>query len=413
MNLTILTQWFPPEHAPIGYMIKELADELVSDGHDVTIITGFPNHPSGIVFGGYKKKWMQVEYIGSVRVIRVWLATSPKRTRWRRLFTFITFTLTSAWALVRYTKVQLIFAVFQPLSVGVTLPFLARMKGAKLILNIQDLHPDVPIELGLVSNPVLIRALKMIEWVGYAKSDGLAVICDSFKTHCAARGGKDSAIDVIPNWIDLNEIKPENRNNNFRDKIGLNESHFVVLYAGTIGWVSGANIMLDVACQLLELSSIRIVFVGEGAMVPELKTEVATRKLTNVIFVPFQRRSILSEVQSVSDVSVISLKPGKGKTSVPSKVLGYMAAARPIVASVDSDSETASMIVQASCGRVVEPGNSVKFAEEICALQFDSDLRRKLGMNGRNYLEQHYAKGIITKKYIDFFKRVVKDKDAN
>ena len=97
MNIALVTQWFPPEQAPIGYMIKELAEALASEGHDVTIITGFPNHPAGVVFGGYQKKWVLQERIGNVNVTRAWLATSANRSRLRRIFTFLTFTFTSAW----------------------------------------------------------------------------------------------------------------------------------------------------------------------------------------------------------------------------------------------------------------------------------------------------------------------------
>ena len=410
MKLTLVSQWFPPEQAPIGYMIKELAEALASDGHDVTIITGFPNHPSGIVFGGYRKKWVLQEKIGNVRIIRVWLATSGSRTALMRILTFLTFTVTSAWALMTCTKPQLIFAVFQPLSVGITLPVLARLKGAKLILNVQDLHPDVPIELGMIRNPILIRILKTIERIGYTQASGLAVICDSFKEHCADRGAKQEDIEVIPNWIDLDEIKPRDKNNAFRRSLGLNDDHFVVLYAGTVGWISGAGIMIDVAHRLRDSENIRVVFVGEGPLVPELKKRTEELALENVIFSPFQSREVLDQVQAMSDVSIVSLTGGKGRASVPSKVLGYMAAGRPVLASVDPDSETARIIMRADCGWVVEPDNSDKLAELISSIQGDTELelRQRLGENGREFLEKYYARDAVTNKYIEFFKRVIK-----
>jgi len=408
MKLTLVSQWFPPEQAPIGYMIKELAEALASDGHDVTVITGFPNHPSGIVFGGYRKRWVLQENIRNVRIIRVWLLTSASRTALSRILSFLTFTFTSAWALMTRTKPHLIFAVFQPLSVGVTLPILARLKGAKLILNVQDLHPDVPIELGMIRNPIIIHMLKTIERIGYTQASGLAVICDSFKEHCANRGAKQEDIEVIPNWIDLDEIKPGDKSNAYRRSLGLNDNHFVVLYAGTIGWISGAGIMVDVAHRLRDLENIRVVFVGEGPLVPELKKKTEALALDNVIFSPFQSREILGQVQAMSDVSIVSLAGDKGRASVPSKVLGYMAAGRPVIASVDPDSETARIIVRADCGWVVEPDNADKLAKLIGSIQEDEALRQRLGENGRNYLEKYYARDTVTRKYIEFFKRVIK-----
>ena len=197
MKITLITQWFPPEQAPIGYMIKELAEALATEGHEVTIITGFPNHPTGLIFDGYRKKWNMQERIGEVKVIRVWLATSASRSWLSRILTFLTFTLTSAWALLIEPRPQLIFAVFQPLSVGVTLPILAHIKGAKLILNVQDLHPKVQIELGLVRNSLIIKALRTLESFGYRKASAITVISETFKKHCILHGAKSENIEIF------------------------------------------------------------------------------------------------------------------------------------------------------------------------------------------------------------------------
>jgi glycosyltransferase involved in cell wall biosynthesis len=388
-------------------MMRELAEALASDGHDVTVITGFPNHPSGVIFDGFKKKWIMRDRINNVNIVRVWLSTSSKRTKFRRILNFISFTFTSAFELFRQSKPELIFAVLQPLSVGVTLPFLASMKRCKLIFNVQDLHPSVAIQLGLIKNDLIIKILKRVEVFAYQKASALAVISHSFKSHCTDNGANKDNVIVIPNWIDLVEIQPKDRNNNFRKKLGLNEEHFVVLYCGTIGWVSGADILIQAADLLRNEINIRFVFVGEGPLIPFLKHEVSIRCLDNVIFSPFQQREILSNVQSISDVSFISLKSGKGRNSVPSKILGYMAAARPIIASVDFDSDTAKTIVKSNSGFIIEPENSVKLAELIRRIQSNNELLKHLGENGRKYLECHYSRPVVTGKYIDFFKKIV------
>jgi colanic acid biosynthesis glycosyl transferase WcaI len=407
MNITLVTQWFPPEQAPIGYMIKELAETMAKDGHLVTVITGFPNHPTGSVFKGYQKKWLLHERVGNVDVIRVWLSTSTNRSRFNRILTFLTFTFTSAFALLIKTKPDLIFAIFQPLSVGITLPMLARIKRAKLVLNIQDLHPDVPIELGIIKNRLIIAVMKFIESYGYRHASALAVISESFKKHCVHRGAKAANVCVIPNWIDLYEIQPWSRNNSFREYLGLSEDHFVILYAGTIGLVSGAGVLLDAASSLRNRGNIRIVFIGDGPLVPDLKKQAEELGLNNVIFAPFQQREILSQVQAISDISVVSLGLGKGRTSVPSKVLGYMASARPILAVVDADSETANTVQRANAGWIIEPGNSEKIVELIRSMEGSIPLLEELGKNGRIFLEKNYARTLITKKYIDFFRKII------
>ena len=411
MRCVIITQWYPPEQAPIGYMMRELAQSLIMRGHKVTVITGFPNHPSGEVFTGYRKRWRLRERVDGINVWRMYLATSPCRSKFNRVLTFLSFTLSSAWALLVHPRCELVFAVFQPLTVGVILPLIARLKNAKLVLNVQDLHPDAQIELGLIRNPLLVRLLRAVECFGYRRADGLAVICEYFRDHCLARGAQDNNVSVIPNWVDVDEIKPGNRVNAFRAEIGLSSEHVVVLYAGTIGLVSGAEVVVDAAVFLeKEQPSIRFVFVGEGALVTKLQTRVNRDGLTNIFFVPFQPRARLAEVQAIADISLVTLGKGQGRTSVPSKLLGYMAAGRPVIAVVDGDSETARFVRAVGCGEVINPGDWESLARVIANWADHANLRARLGNAGRLHLEQQYQKEIITDQYLQFFERVVAGK---
>lgn len=409
MKLVLVSQWYPPEHAPIGFMVRELAQSLAERGHDVTVITGFPNHPRGEIFGGYKKRWRLDESDDGVKVWRVWLFTKRNPGRLARIIGFLSFTLTSALALLMHRQTDLIFGVFQPLSVGVTLPFLAKLKGARLVLNVQDLHPDVPIELGLIRNPLLISVLREVERSSYCAVDGLAVISEAFKEHCVAKGARVSNVAVIPNWIDSEEIRPGERLNSFRSEMGISSDDVVVLYAGTIGMVSGAEVVLSAAARLEKVQSgIRFVFVGEGPALPGLKAGAAALALGNVHFAPFQPRERLAEVQAMADISLVTLKRGKGRTSVPSKVLGYMAAARPVVASVDGDSETARLVSGAGCGVVVEPDDDNALANAIQRLAASAQDRYRMGMSGRDFLEVNYRKETVTQRYADFFERIMR-----
>lgn len=408
MRIAILSQWYPPEQAPIGYMVRELAQSLAERGHVVTVITGFPNHPGGVVFGGYTKRWCLNEPSDGFKVRRMYLFTKSNPGKFARILTFVSFTLSSAWALLMHRHTDLIFAVFQPLSVGMTLPVLARLKKAKLVLNVQDLHPDVPIELGMIRNTLLIALLRGVERFGYRTADGLAVICEAFREHCIAKGARQSDIEVIPNWIDTDEIRPGERRNGFRAEMGISYDDVVVLYAGTIGMVSGAEIVLRAAANLAkEQPKVRFVFVGEGPALPELKAGATELGLENILFAPFQPREKLAEVQAMADISLVTLKRGKGRTSVPSKVLGYMAAARPVVASVDSNSETARLVLSAGCGVVVESEDGAALAEAIGRLAVSVEDRCLMGQRGRQFLEANYRRATVTKRYAEFFERIM------
>jgi colanic acid biosynthesis glycosyl transferase WcaI len=406
MNISIVTQWFPPEHAPIGYMLKELAEELACQGHHVTVITGFPNHPGGVLFPGYTKSWRHEELLGNVRVVRTWLFTSPARSFLSRVLTFLTFTVTSSLSVFRHPGPDLIFAVFQPLTLGLTLPVVAKLRGSRLVLNVQDLHPDALVTTGVLTNRGAIALLRRLETFGYRRARALVVICDGFRDHVVRHGARSDRVAVIGNWIDTEAVAPGDRNNAVRSELGGTSDSFIALYAGTIGHASGAEVVVDAARLLHEEPAIRIAFVGDGPLVPILKTRAESFALRNLAFLPFQPRERLSLVQACCDVAIVSLRPGQGRLSIPSKVLGYMAAARAVIASVDEDSETARLIERAGCGVVVRPGDAQALAGAIRTLWTDPRRLAQLGYRGREYAVKHCAKRSVTQKYAEFLSAV-------
>jgi len=409
MRFCFITQWFPPEQAPIGHMMLELARNMVRRGHHVTVITGFPNHPEGRVFGGYSKRLILKEEIHGVQVWRVWLATSTKRTKMNRMLTFFSFTVSLSIAFLFLIKCDVVFAVLQPLSVGPFLSAACWMKRTKLVLNVQDLHPDVPIELGLIRNPFMVDFLRRIERFSYRHCHAVTTICDGFRNHICSKGTTKGSVYVIPNWIDTEAVRPQCRLTLFRKELGLDEEHIVCLFAGTVGYVSGADIILDAAEQLRTMKHVCFVFVGEGPIVPQLKENVAKRGLSNVLFRGFQSRERLSDVQSTSDISLVTLKKGKGMHSVPSKVLGYMAAGRPVIASVDEGSETARQIRSADCGLVARPGDVDALADAIKSLAVDNAECDRLGGNGRIYVEHELAMDQVLERYTKTLEGIATD----
>lgn len=392
-------------------MLLELAESLGQQGWKVTVITGFPNHPRGIVFDGYQKKLFQEEWLGNVRVWRVFLHTSANRSFLNRLLNFLSFTVNSSLCLLFRGKPDIIFAPLQPLSQGAVLPFIAWLKRAKLVFNIQDLHPDGPIRLGLVKNKLLIKILRALEAFSYRHADGLSVICEDFKSHCVAKGAEAQHVAVLRNWIDLDEIRPGARHNSFREELGLTEDSKVILFAGTIGLASGAEVMLDVAERLIDDRHIRIVFVGEGESLAALKQGASARKLDNMIFSPFQPRERLAEVQAMADISIVTMRPDAEHISVPSKVLGYMAAARPVLVAAAQDSETARFVLESAAGFVVPPGDPQAIAAAIRAAIDKPGEMQEMGNRGRQFLEENLSREHICKGYNDFFLKLLETDD--
>lgn len=402
MKLLFICQWFPPEHTPIGYMLKELAEDLTAHGHQVTIITGYPNHPSGVVYEGYVKRFRSIERQHGLTIIRCYLYTSPKKSIARRLLNFLSFAGTSFLTALTLERQDLLFMVSPPLTNGLMAWLLYRLRGLRYIFNVQDIYPDAAIEHGILSNRLLIAVLQRLERLIYRNAAMNVVISEGFRSNLRAKKVSDKAIAVIGNWIDTNEIVPLQRDNPFAMRHGLTEK-FVVLYAGTIGLISGAGIMLEVARKLRHYPDILFLFVGEGVVAGELAATVAHEKLEQVKMLPFQPRALLPEVLSSADLTVVTLLKEKARTSVPSKVIGYMAAARPVVASVDRDSDTWRLVEEAGAGMCTEAEDADALATAILSFYNNRDMVYRCGANARHYLLQHHSRSSITARYEALF----------
>lgn len=402
MKIVIICQWYPPEYAPIGVMLQELSRDLAAKGHEITVITGYPNHPLGVLFEGYQKRLFSEEWDGAVRIIRCWLYTSPKRSNVRRGLNYLSFALLSLLAALRLKKQDMLFMVSPPLSNGLIAILLKKLKGLNFVFNVQDIYPDAGIAAGIIRNPLLIRALSKLELLTYRMSEAVAVISVGFRKNLTDKGIAPQKVHVLSNWIDAVEIAPTSKDNPFARKHGL-AGKFVVLYSGTIGLISGAGILLDCAERLQWASDIVFLLVGEGGAKDAIMAGAKERRLKNLLFLPFQPRQILSQVQSSADISVVTLFKGRGSSSVPSKVLGYMAVARPVVASVDPDSDTAQLVARAECGICVAAEDAEQLTAAILALYGDREKSLQLGYNGRAFLMANCSRQKMTAQYEELF----------
>lgn len=405
-DVLLLTAWFPPEPAPFGQMMLELAQHLASLGLKVDVITCVPNYPHTVVYEGWRNRLIQIEDLDrGIRVIRLGILGGSRSecdgppTRAGRALSFAWFTLSSFVAALVHSRPSVILAVLQPLTVALPVLMFGKLRRAPVIFSIQDLHPDALIALGLVRQPSVIRTLRWIEQLAYRQADALTVISDGFRDHCIERGARPERVQVIPNWIDMTEIHPLDRSSRLRSAIGVGDLDFVALYAGTLGLASGAEVVIDAAARLGEKAGIRIVFVGQGQLKPRLEDRVRELGLKHVTFLPFQPREQLNEVQALGDVSLVTLLPGHGRTSVPSKVLGYLAAARPVIASVERGCETARLVERADAGWIVDPQDPDALADALVASRNDAAERVRRGKRGRAYLELYLSKERILGLY--------------
>jgi colanic acid biosynthesis glycosyl transferase WcaI len=401
MNVLITTQVYPPELHPSALMVSQLARFLAGRGHEVTVACGHPHHPTGHLPAGWSRRLLQHEEHGGVRVLRGWHVVSPSRRIGARALVWLSQALGTAGAALAARAPDVVISYGPPLAGPLFAAALARRARARLLTVVYDLYPDVAIESGSVRNPLVIAAAKRAERAQYALSDRILVLSEGFRRTLERKGVGPEKILTIPVWLEAAEITPTDRDTAWRRRQGIGPELQVILYAGTIGLVSGAHVVLEAADRLRQRREIAFLFVGDGAIRADLERSARAARLENVRFLPFQPREAVSDVQASADVSLVTLAPGRGRTSVPSKVLGYMAAGRPVVASVDPDCDTADTIISSQCGVVVRPGDADALADAVSGLVANPALRRRMGEHGRRAFERGFAAEAVLRRYAE------------
>lgn len=398
-HILIAPQVFPPEAHPTAVMIGELARHLVARGFRVTVAAGYPHHPHGRLPEGLKKRLLSVETTDGVRVFRVWHLTSPNMRIPVRAAVMVSQAAAMSAAGMLARSVDVVLSVGPPFAGPLFSAALARHFGAALVTVVYDIYPDIAIESGQLSNSVVIRIARALEMEMYEVSDAIIVLSDGFRRTLTGRGVAAEKVHVVPVWLSSDVISPMDRDTMWRRELLIPKDKFVVLYAGTLGLVSGAEVAVQAAEILRTDGQIQFLFVGEGRIRESLELLARNRRLDNVRFLPFQPRRRLSEVQASADVSLVTLGPGRGRTSVPSKVLGYMAAGRPVIASVDADCDTAELVRRSGAGIVVAPGDAKELARGILELRADRARRRELGAAGRRAFERQFSRDQVLHQF--------------
>jgi colanic acid biosynthesis glycosyl transferase WcaI len=399
MKFVISSMVCPPEAHPSAVMVAQLGSYLADRGHGVTVAAGYPHHPLGRLHKGWKKKLVTDEVENGIRVVRAWHITLNSRKIWARALVMISQALAMGVSTLWAGPCDVVINYGPPLIGPIIASLVALCRGANLVTVIYDLYPDIAAETGKVRNPLVLGLARIAERLVYRVSDNLIVLSDGFRETLVKKGVPERKITVIPVWLDADEIHPSPSDTELRRAHGIGPEIRVALYAGTIGIVSGAEMVLDVAEQMSAEKNLLFLFVGEGEIKEHLQAEAARRRLFNVRFLPLQPRYLINQVQASADISLVTLSAGRGRTSVPSKVVGYLAAGRPVVASVDLDSDTARCINTASCGKVVPPGSASIMASAIQDLLSNEGSRLAMGLAARTAFEKHYAAPAVLAAY--------------
>lgn len=397
MRILIVSLVYPPECAPAGINVAELAEELTRAGHKVTVLTGFPSHPAGRLFPGWKARLFSKEQTaGAFTLLRCIHSFVPRFGLMRKLWYHLTFAVSSFLRGLFSGRIDVMVFLSTPAFCGPASALLAKIKRCRAFYWIHDIHPESAINAGLLRPGILSVTMKAIDsWV-CRRCDLVAVLTEDMRKVLLDRGLSEDHVIVQRHWVDESRIHPMPRLNAWREKHAISSETFVVLHAGTIGYISGAVVIIEGAKLLRDRREILFLFVGDGPLKAHLQQKVTEYGLTNTRFLPFVPEEDLNLMQATGDVGLITLKPLSATTSIPSKMHGYTAAGRPVIASVDPTSSVARLIEEERFGWVVSPGEPAPLADAICSAVSDDSERRYRGEKAREFFVREFGRAAVT-----------------
>jgi glycosyltransferase involved in cell wall biosynthesis len=331
MNILFLADNFPPERNAQASRVYERACYWVNWGHQVTVLTCFPNFPEGKLYPGYRNRWRQVETIDGIRVVRLKTYIAPNAGTVRRILDFLSF-MVMAFIAGLFEKRPSVLAVTSPqFFAAVAGCALAMVRRCPFVLELSDLWPDSIVAVGAMKPNLALRWLEKVELFLYHRASRIVSLTSAFKQNLVRRGVAPEKIDVVINGVDLRRYAPQARDEGFANEWGLPVEEFVVGYIGTHGMAHALENVLD-AAALLGQYKIRLLFVGTGAEREKLMALARSRRLSNVVFVPPQPKERMPAVWSVCDVALVHLKNTPlFETVIPSKIFEAMAMGKPVL----------------------------------------------------------------------------------
>ncbi len=397
MRVLMVSHYFAPEIGAPQTRLSELARFWAVAGDEVTVLTGFPNHPTGVIPARYRRRARTTERADGYRIVRTWLYATPNEGVFKKTLSHISFMvsslllgcITSGPADVVVVSSPTFFSIWSAL-------LLARLKRARFIVEVRDLWPAIFVELGVLTNPRLIRVLERLELAAYRAADAVVVVSEGFRGHIAARGIPEEKIHVIPNGADLKRFESAVAPVDARAKLGAAPNECLVLYIGAHGISHGLTTLADVASNLRD-EPVHFAFVGEGATKPDLARRVAELKLQNVTLKPGVPAPEVPGLVCAADICLVPLRDVPlFRTFIPSKMFEFMAARKAIVGAVRGEP---AGILELAGARVVEPEDVQGLTQAIRELASDPEQREHMGHQAEAFVREHYDRRQLAARY--------------
>lgn len=394
MHLGIYSQWYDPEPGPAS-LPGIYARQLASRGHQVEVLTGFPNYPTGKLHAGYGGRRPITETRDGIPVHRVPLVPSHSGSTIGRVANYTSFAASASLLgshLLNY--VDALWVYNSPATVGIPLVLRRRKSARPFLLHVQDLWPESALNSGMIPPGRLASGAewllrKLVDHIEAAATE-IAVISPSVLEALVERGVPRERISYVPNPTDEVLFQPRARNSSVRRRLAP-EGDVVFMYAGSLGHVQALDRIIDAMPLVRNHRNIKLVFVGSGVAEASLREQAAHLELTSVEFLGRVTPNEIPDLLAAADVQIVSLRddPFLAMT-IPSKLQAILASAQPILGVLSGDG--AALVRQAGAGVVCHAGSPGDIAAAMIDLAGQgSEARQRLGQSGYDHYQRHMS----------------------
>jgi glycosyltransferase involved in cell wall biosynthesis len=411
MKILYVSQHYPPEMGALAGRAAELSRHFALLGHQASVLTAFPNHPSGVIVPEYRDRFKRLFYreqVDGVDVVRTWLLPYPNRKPIERVLNYGSFCLSASVRGAFLERPDVVIGTSPPLPIAIAGYNVARIKRVPFIFEVRDLWPESLEGVGLgAKHSKVYKTVAAIARYLYKHSDHIVVVTPAFKEYLNARWNVPmEKMSVVVNGVETDRFAPVPPSPEIYRKFGVPEGNFVAAYTGTMGMAHGLETVLEVAEVLRDRAPrITLLLVGDGGNREDLVRITNERRLANVIFTGQQPREKIPAIINSADVCLTLLKnEDVFKTVIPTKMLEYMACGRPVVLGVGGQAER--ILLEADAGLSVEPENPNAIAEAILAMASDPGSRERFGRNGREFICSRMSRDVTARDYLEILAKL-------
>ena len=396
MRVWMVTQWFDPEPTFKGQLF---AQELRRRGHEVEVVTGFPNYPGGRVYDGYRIRPYQREVVDGIVVHRVPLYPSHDSSALKRVLNYASFASTAALKMLTGRRPDVVYVYHPPGTVALPAAVARLVRGVPFVYDVQDLWPDTLAATGMLPQGRILDAVGRVMDATYALAQHVVVLSPGFRERLLGRGVRADKVSVIENWCDEAQIELPERGG-ARAALDLGDD-FTVVFAGTMGPAQGLDTVLDAAALLADEPGVRFVLIGTGIDVDRLRARAATEGLGNVEFLPRRPIHEIGEVLAAADALLVHLRDDPlFEITIPSKTQAYLHAGRPVLMGVRGDA--ADIVARAGAGLVFTPEDPAALADAVRRMRdLPADEREEMGRRGARHYDAELSLRVGADRFVD------------